>query len=254
MFQSDAAYDSFMGRYSAPLAPVFADFVGVGPGDVVLDVGAGTGALTHELLRRSARVEAAEPSPTFVEVLRRRFPEVGVRAARAEELPWPDYAFDAALAQLVVTFMADPLAGIAEMRRVVRPGGTIGLCIWAPRGMELLDTIEETRRALGYERAVRADCTRDSFRRLLGPDAKVRELSVEALYRDFDDLWQSLIGGAGPHGAWVTTLGDADLVRVRGELNRRLGRPDGPFLLAGRAWAARAGRARPSAPGLAAVP
>ena len=98
---SDTAYDNFMGRYSMRLAPLFADFAGVAAGQRVLDVGAGTGALTSELLRRGADVAAADPSPPFVAALRSRLPGVDVRAAPAEELPWPDESFDAALAQLV---------------------------------------------------------------------------------------------------------------------------------------------------------
>src|SRR6266496_800738 len=122
---SEAAYDNFMGRFSVPLAPVFADFAGVAPGQRVLDVGAGTGALTMELARRGATAVAADPSPPFVIALRSRFPDVEVQEAPAEDLPWPDASFDAALAQLVVTFMRDAPAGVAEMHRVVRPGGAV---------------------------------------------------------------------------------------------------------------------------------
>src|SRR5690348_11317621 len=110
---SDAAYDRFMGRYSASLAPLFADFAGIEAGQRVLDVGAGTGALTAQLVRRDADVAAAEPSPPFVAALRSRLPSVDVREAGAEALPWPDATFDAALAQLVVTFMSDAPAGLA---------------------------------------------------------------------------------------------------------------------------------------------
>src|SRR5206468_3935982 len=119
---SDAAYDSFMGRYSTKLAVGFADFAGVSDGQRVLDVGAGTGALTAELIRRGVDAAAADPSPQFVATLQSRFPGLDAREAGAEHLPWPDEAFDSALAQLVVTFMDDAPAGIAEMHRVVKPG------------------------------------------------------------------------------------------------------------------------------------
>ena len=82
------AYDDFMGRYSTRLAPLFADFAGVGSGARVLDVGAGTGALTAELLARGASVAAADPSPEFAAVLRERFPDVEVQEAPAESLPF----------------------------------------------------------------------------------------------------------------------------------------------------------------------
>ena len=81
---SESAYDNFMGRFSVPLGPVFADFAGIAPGQRVLDVGAGTGALTSELVRRGAIPAAADPSPSFVAALRRRVPGIEVQEARAE--------------------------------------------------------------------------------------------------------------------------------------------------------------------------
>ena len=84
MWNSDAAYDNFMGRFSRPLGPLFADFAGIEAGQRVLDVGAGTGALTAELVRRGAEVSAADPSPPFVAALRERFPDIGVHEAPAE--------------------------------------------------------------------------------------------------------------------------------------------------------------------------
>src|SRR5436305_14563109 len=152
MFTSDVAYDNFMGRYSARLAPLFADFAGIEGGERVLDVGAGTGALTAELARRSPSVAAVDPSPEFVAALRHRFPDVDARQAPAEELPWPDESFDGALAQLVVSFMADAPAGIAEMRRVVRSGGVVAACMWELDEMQMLDAINRARAAITPDR------------------------------------------------------------------------------------------------------
>src|SRR5258708_33574648 len=121
MFSSDTAYDKFMGRFSVRLAPLFADFSGVSAGSRVLDVGAGTGALTSELLRRDATVAAMDPSPEFVATLKSRFPDVDAREAGAEDLPWPDASFDAALAPLVIAFMAAGDTGGAPLRSVVQP-------------------------------------------------------------------------------------------------------------------------------------
>src|ERR1035438_10886570 len=106
-----------MGRYSVRLAPLAADFAGVREGHRVLDVGAGTGALTRERVARGATVVAVEPSPDFTRALRSRFPQIEVHEARAEELPFADDSFDAALAQLVVSFMADAGAARRELGR-----------------------------------------------------------------------------------------------------------------------------------------
>src|SRR6185312_4827375 len=104
------AYDRFMGRYSQALSPQLADLAGVRTGQRALDVGCGPGALTAELVGRLGAdgVAAADPSQPFVEAARRRHPGVEVVLAGAEELPFEDGAFDAALAQLVVSFMSDP--------------------------------------------------------------------------------------------------------------------------------------------------
>ena len=94
-----------------------ADFGGVHAGQAVLDVGCGPGALTVELVRRLGpdAVAAVDPSEPFIAAARERHPGVDVRLSTAEDLPYPDGTFDATLAQLVVHFMSDPVAGLAEM-------------------------------------------------------------------------------------------------------------------------------------------
>jgi ubiquinone/menaquinone biosynthesis C-methylase UbiE len=130
------AYLRFMGRYSEPLAVQFADLAGIGRGQRVLDVGCGPGALTAELVSRAGTdaVSAVDPSASFAAAVRERLPGVDVRRSAAERLPFPDDAFDAALAQLVVHFMTDPVAGLREMGRVTRPGGVISACVWDHAG------------------------------------------------------------------------------------------------------------------------
>ena len=151
MFESDSAYDAFMGRYSRRLAPVFADFAELADGSSVAEIGAGTGALTAELVARALRVATADPSPQFVDALHGHLPEVDARVAAAEELPWDDESFDASLAQLVVAFMSDAPAGVREMRRIVKPGGRVAVCMWDREGMEMLAAVSRTRQALGSE-------------------------------------------------------------------------------------------------------
>jgi SAM-dependent methyltransferase len=243
MFVSDAAYDNFMGRFSTRLAPVFADFAGVESGARVLDVGAGTGALTAELVRRGAHAAAAEPSSSFVEVLRRRFPEVDARHAGAEDLPWEDASFDAALAQLVVAFMSDAPAGVAEMRRVVRPGGVVAACMWDRPGMEMLAAVDRARTALGdVQEGNLAYRTRPEIEGLFGAGAETELLEVEGAYDDFEDFWAALLGGAGPAGAWAQSLDDEQRAAARAELFRQVGDPVGAFTMVGRAWAVRSTR------------
>jgi ubiquinone/menaquinone biosynthesis C-methylase UbiE len=127
-----SAYDRFMGRFSALLADRFLDRVGVAKPQQVLDVGCGPGALTAALVRRlgAAAVAAVDPSEPFVAAVRERLPGTEVYQAAVEHLPFPEARFDAAVAQLVVHFMAEPVAGLREMARVTRPGGTVGATVW----------------------------------------------------------------------------------------------------------------------------
>ena len=251
MFEvSDTAYDNFMGRYSVRLAPAFADFAGVQAGQSVLDVGAGTGALTAELGRRGAKAAAADPSPPFVAALERRLPDVDVRAAAAEELPWPDESFDAALAQLVLTFMNDAPGGVAEMRRVVRPGGVVAACMWDRHGMDMLAAVHRTQLAVvenGPTEARTLYRSREEIESLFAgagfADVETELLEVECEYTGFDELWATMANGVGPAGAWVKALDAQKLAAAREELHRQVGEPSGGFTLHGRAWATRATRA-----------
>jgi SAM-dependent methyltransferase len=241
MFSSDADYDNFMGRYAVRLAPVFADFASIGSGIRVLDVGAGTGALTAELVHRDTTVAAAEPSPQFAATLASRFPGIDVRQAAAEDLPWPDESFDAALAQLVIAHMTDTEAGVAEMRRVVARGGVVAVCMWDLEGMEMLHAINVVRASVDPDNMVGVRRYRDeqSVRGLLGDDAESELLEARVEYSGFDEFWSSLLGPTEPAGAWLETLDDERREQARDEIRRAVGAPTGAFTLTGRAWAAK---------------
>ena len=117
-------YDRFMGRYVPRLAVALADAAGVRAGMRVLDVGCGPGGLTRELAARVGEdhVAAIDPAEQFAAACRARNPGADVRVGAAEELPFDDGEFDAALSSLVIAFMRDADAGAREMARVTRPG------------------------------------------------------------------------------------------------------------------------------------
>jgi ubiquinone/menaquinone biosynthesis C-methylase UbiE len=245
-FGSEGAYDTFMGRYSTRLAPKFADFAGIARDLRVLDVGAGTGALSAELIRRGAEVAAADPAPQFASALRERLPGAEVEAAPAEALPWADAIFDAALSQLVVTFMRDAPAGVREMRRVVRPGGTVAVCMWDRDGMEMLSALRRAREALGASPQSQTGVdyrTRDEIESLFADgfgETTTELLEVDAGYGGFDEFWDALTGGASESGRWAASLTGEDLAEARREVRGQLGDRAGAFKLRAVAWAVRA--------------
>ncbi len=242
----EESYDDFMGRYSVLLAPLFADFAGVRAGQRVLDVGAGTGALTRELVARGADVVAVEPSPEFTRALRARFPQIEIHEAPAEKLPFTDERFDVAVAQLVVAFMTD--AGVA-MRELGRVAHRVAICMWGIEEVEMFAAIDRTARIVGSSsaerRASRYRKPHELHDLLTGAgltNVENCELDVTAPYVDFEDFWRALSRQVGPAGAWLHQLDDHERALAHDELHRQLGSPAGAFQLHGRAYGARATR------------
>jgi SAM-dependent methyltransferase len=233
-----------MGRYSIRLAPLFADFAGVAEGQRVLDVGAGTGALTRELVARGATVVAVEPSPGFTRALRSRFPQIEVHEAPAEDLPFANDSFDIALAQLVVAFMEDASAAMRELGRVAR---RVAICMWGIEEVQMFAAIDRTARVVGSgsaePRARRYRTPHELHDLLTGAgltNVESCELDVTAPYADFDEFWRVLSLQVGPAGAWLHGLDHRQRALAHEELHRQLGSPQGPFELHGRAYGARA--------------
>ena len=242
-----SAYDRFMGRYSVPLAPLFADFAGIGPGLVALDVGCGPGALTAELVRRlgSASVFAVDPSEPFAAAAQERFPGVTVRRAPAEEIPFDDGTFDASLAQLVVHFMADPVAGLREMRRVTRRGGIVAACVWdfasgnAPVSPFWTAALRLDPRANdeGGLAGAREGHLGDLLRQAGFDEVSESALEVRVGHATFNEWWEPYNLGVGPAGAYLASLSTSEQERLRDQCRSML--PAAPFVVSGRAWAAR---------------
>ncbi len=241
------AYDRFMGRYSVLLAPQLANLADVDSRQRVLDVGCGPGALTSVLVERvgASKVSAVDPSEQFVAAARERHPGVDVRRAAAENLPFADGEFDAALAQLVVHFMADPVRGLAEMERVTRAGGVVSACVWDHAG-------EQTPLAPFWQAVHEVDPDVEDESELAGGreghlaelfgEAGLHEVEETALpvrvkHATFEEWWGPFTLGVGPAGSYVTALDSAQQAELRERCRQRL--PDAPFTLSARAWAVR---------------
>lgn len=247
------AYDAYMGRYANRLAPLLIGFAGVQRVERVLDVGCGPGSLTEALAAHvgTENLAAVDPSEPYAAATAERVSGADVRVGAAELLPWPDDSFGAALAQLVVNFMSDADAGVAEMRRVVHPGGTVGACTWDySDGMTMLRTFWDAALALDSSVPDEAQTMRfhtaDELQQLWVhaglEEVETDALVVEVPYRDFDDFWDPFTGGVGPAGAHYVSLDEDRRVSLQEEVRHRLGDPDGAFALTARAWAVK-GRA-----------
>ena len=240
------AYDRFMGRYSAPLAPLFADFADVQ--GRVLDVGCGPGALTAELVARLGEeaVSAVDPSPPFVEAVRERHPGVSAAQGTAEELPFAAQEFDVALAQLVVHFMNDPITGLSEMARVTRDRGVVAASVWDHGGGQgplslYWEAVRELQPGMEGESKL-AGATEGDLSRLFRAaglrDIVETDLWVSVEHPTFEDWWEPYTLGVGPAGDYVTSLDEEGRARLRRLCQERL--PEAPFEIRARAWAARA--------------
>jgi SAM-dependent methyltransferase len=248
------SYDRFVGRFSVPLAPLFLDQVGLdyllGPGERVLDVGCGPGALTTALVDRlgAGCISAVDPSEPFVAAVRERLPGVDVRRGRAEALPYDGATYAVTLAQLVVHFMRDPVGGLAEMRRVTRPGGTVACTVWdhaggaGPFAAFWRAVTEVDPDAPGEDEL---PGTRQGHLGELLSAAGLREVEESALtvtvaFATFEEWWAPFTLGVGPAGDHVARLDAPGRAELTEACRRQLPAP--PFEVSATAWCA-AGRA-----------
>lgn len=252
-----AGYEQLMGRWSQRLAPLFIEFSGLADGEKVLDVGCGTGSLTFALARTAdlAEVAAIDYSPVFVEEASRRNtdPRIKIRQADACALPFADGIFDRALALLVLHFVPDADKAVAEMRRVVRPGGVVAAAVWdhlggMPGMRMMVDTVaalgeggRQLRQRYCFQPMMQPGEMKRTFAEQGLVDVSETQLMIRMDYQNFDDYWTPIAAGEGPLGKYVATLGPTERAITDAALRDayEAGRPDGPRSFANVAWACR---------------
>jgi SAM-dependent methyltransferase len=246
-------YEPYVGRWSRVVARKFLAWLGVPAGRQWLDVGCGTGALTQCILRDGApaRVLGIDPSGGFVEHAKAHTPDpkAGFEIGDAQALPVASGAFDAAVAGLVLNFVPKPERAAAEMRRAVRPGGTVAGYVWDYADkMELMRYFWDAAVALNPEarsldEGVRFPLCQAQPLAALFKEAGLSNVEVRAIdaptpFRDFDDYWTPFLGGQAPAPGYCMSLDERKREALRERIRSALPfRPDGSIHLVARAWA-----------------
>lgn len=231
------SYERYVGRWSLAVARPFLKWLACPGGWRWLDVGCGTGALSEAILttQRPARVLGVDSSEGFLAAARRRFETAGAifELGDARMLPASDGEFDAAVSGLVLNFVAEPKRMVAEMRRAVVPGGTIGLYVWDYAGeMQLMRRFWDAAVALNpaareLDEGVRFPVCRqqalaDLFRESGLAEVETRSIDVPTVFEDFEDYWQPFLGGQGPAPGYCVSLGEAERSALRERLRSEL--------------------------------
>jgi SAM-dependent methyltransferase len=250
-FDDGAAYERGMGGWSRVAGGLFLDWLAPAPGLNWLDVGCGNGAFTEVLVQRCApaQVDGVDPSEAQLAFARTRPSAAGVRWHRggAEALPCADASCDAAVMALVIFFLPDPAQGVAEMARVVRPGGLVAAYAWdfAGGGFPFAPVVAELE-AMGVppSRQPSPEASELPVMRALWQAAgleRVETLSfpVTRHFAGFDDYWEGSTNSTRVR-AVLAEFAPAQLAELKERVRARLASaPDGSMAFSAKAHAVR---------------
>jgi len=250
---SGSAYEAYVGRWSRPVARQFIDWVAVQPGGRWLDVGCGTGALTEAVLTLAgpSEVVGVDPSVAHVDHARHQIddPRATFEVGDALKLPGGDNRFDAVVSGLVLNFIPDPAAGVAEMARVAAPGGVVAGYVWDYAGdMQLMRYFWDAAVALDpaareLDEGVRFPLCQAAPLRALFEKAgltavEVRPIDIPTTFSDFDDYWTPFLSGQAPAPGYNMSLPEDRRAALRDRIRSTIPiAPDGSISLTARAWA-----------------
>jgi len=256
LWASDDAYEKYMGRWSRRIAPHFLDWLSIPAKANWIDIGCGTGVLSSTILAKCtpSSVVGIDPSEAFVEAAKAQVSDSRFRceSGDGEALSFKDGEFSVAVSGLVLNFVGDKNKAVAEMKRVVSPGGSVALYVWDYAGhMQIMrhffDTASELDdRAKEFDDGVKAPICRPGplshlFKEAGLADIEVQYLDIPAAFDNFDEYWMPFLGGTGSAPKYCTSLAPDAQARLREKLRSRVPTgPDGEILLAVRAWAIKA--------------
>ncbi len=254
-WESGRVYEQYIGRWSRRVAPLFLSWLNFPAERRWLDVGCGTGALCAVILDQCApaSVVGVEPSERFLESARERFAGRALfHHGSATEIPLEAACVDATVSGLVLNFVQDQPAALAEMARVTVPGGTIAAYVWDYAGkMEMLRAfwdaaIELDPDAANFDEGARFPLCRpealtDLFTRAGLGDVTVTTIDIPTHFTTFDDYWHPFLGGQGPAPSYAVALDESARMRLRDRIRESIPvQSNGSISLTARAWAVRA--------------
>lgn len=254
-FAESTAYERFMGRWSRQVAPQLVKFAGLRDGELVLDIGSGTGAIATAatLAAPSARITGVDPSSSYVKYAQERATSDRLRfvVGDAQALEMPAASFDRVMSLFVMNFIPDRAKALREMIRVTRRGGVIAAAVWDyGDGMQMLRVFWDEAVALDASVTARDErnmplCKPGELAALWREQglSQVEEqpLTIPMSFSAFDDYWEPFLGRQGPAGAYVASLSPTRRDALRDRIRQRLlvNGPDRSFTLQARAWAVR---------------
>lgn len=255
VWESGESYESFVGRWSRLVARRFLSWLNPSIRARWLDIGCGTGAISHAIVETCdpERVVGVDPSPGYVRLARQQTSDrnASFQIADARWLCVRPGIIDVAVSGLVLNFVPDPARMIEEAVRALRPGGVLGVYVWDYGGkMEMMryfwDAARHVDPAAGdLDEARRFPLCQPEPLQALLTAAGLEDVAAEAIdvatpFAGFDDYWTPFLGGQGAAPAYAATLSEEQRARIRERLRRSLPfQPDGSIQLIARAWAAK---------------
>ena len=251
LWSNTDAYENYMGRWSQKVAPLFLQWLDAPIGKSWIDIGCGTGGLTEWIARtcRPGSIVGIDTAESFIEIAQARVKNAKFRVGSADNLDIPSDSIDYAVSGLLLNFVPNAQAALAEMARVVQPRGSVALYVWDYAGhMQIMRYFFDTAilfdaRAAEFDDGLKAPICRplalkEAFEAIGLTNISVEALDITTPFDNFDDYWSPFLGGVGSAPKYCAALDETVRNKIKVAIKEKLPTgPDGEILLAARAWA-----------------
>jgi SAM-dependent methyltransferase len=233
-FTDGQAYEQLMGRWSRVAGEVFLDWLSLPKGLNWLDVGCGTGAFTELVIDRCAPSNICAIDPAQDQIAYARKGPAATRATfrtgDAQSLPFADREFDVAAMALVISFVPDASKAVAEMKRVVKPQGTVAAYMWDTLGGGYVQRpLVEALGAMGIDVPPAPGARNSHIEEMRGlleraglDQVATRTIEIEVSYPNFKDYWSAQTALANPIVQAIRKMSEPDVAALQANLRERL--------------------------------